>query len=276
VIQKGTPTAASPEVRWHVVRHREARVQRGGTSFKKDELKLPVTLDQVDLKRTFVVVTGTTASADNDDDPQRMITAHLSGPTSLELERLASGVVAHAEWQVVELTRVKVQHEVATIDSVNTSTMPGITKVDPKRTLVLFSTGVTAANGGVEGISQVRGRLEGDSYVSFDRIKPGALVKIAWFVVELTDGSSVQASYGDLPSSLAPSHSVQLTTTVSPGRSLAVGSANIDGNSGKHLDAASFTAEIAGKGAQVLLKRIVKTTSAGPPGVAWQVVELAQ
>lgn len=187
-------------VQWYVVEFSSGMtVQRGLATFCANPPGPPcvtvnVTLPQaVTLARTFVLVTERINDANQGRDERWTVRARLTSTTNLELTRNeGSNVPLSVAWQVIEMNDAAVQSGLTTILDGAFSNTATITAVDPTRSFLVFSRRAANDVDGVEGCYQVRGELTNGTTLTFTRALDERQIDIAWFVVTLNDGTTVQ------------------------------------------------------------------------------------
>jgi outer membrane protein assembly factor BamB len=182
-----TGTATTVTIKWYVATFgRSVSVQRATTSVTASPMN--VTLSAVDLSKTFVLVSwqkvGATYGADD------IVRARLTSTTNLELSHGTGSFDGIADWQVVTMDSASVQSGDSTLAAgASTLTVP-VTAVNTATTFLLAS---WASSGDSIGANFVRGRITSPTQLTFDRGVTGTALGITWYLVTLTDGSSVQA-----------------------------------------------------------------------------------
>ena len=145
-------------------------------------------------------------------------------------------------WQVIEFTdpsAIQVQKGSASLTAGATSTTASIASVDLTRAFVLVTTRNNSPANDV-GSGLVRARLTGATTVTFDRSASAYDVdEIAWQVVELKDGSTVQHGTSSVASGTASV--VEPITAVPLGRSSAFASTQTGG--GQNGGRSSYSAD---------------------------------
>jgi uncharacterized protein (UPF0179 family) len=192
-------SGTSVTVRWYVAEFDSGvTVQRGTAT--QSATTTNQTITAVNLAESFVLVSrersGTTFS--NDD----WLRSRLTSTTNLEMA-LNSGTGNTNDWQVVSFTGASVQRGLLTLASASTSTTQAITAIDTTRSFVLFS--YSSPNGTNNNIGQkmVRGWLSHGNQITFDRNNTGVALSIAWEVVQLPAGNSVQEGLRNIASAVS-------------------------------------------------------------------------
>lgn len=270
VIATGNPAAAAT-VRWHVVQLDQARSQRRHTRLEAAQTTATEAIDSVDLGRTFVLVTSRMDSSVRIEDEKRVVGARLANETSLVLTRGEAGLPVDIEWQVVELRDANVQAETSVITGGNSSVSPPIAKIDPLRSMLVFNTEVSAEANGVEKDYVVRGRIDSETQLAFERTAATCTIKVNWFVVELLDGSRAEHDYDAVGDTL--SYTDTLTSQVAVERALPLHSIYLLGGDESRLDSSSFTSELETSTTLVFMRDDMETND--DPQLAWSVVEFA-
>jgi hypothetical protein len=217
-------TATTLRVRWSVASFgRSVSVQRGTTSVTASPLSVAITA--VDRTRSFVLTSwqkpGATYGADDS------LRARLTSDTTLELSHGTGSFDGVADWQVVTMDAASVQSGDVTLGGAAASATVTVSAVDPARTFLLAS---WTSNGNGIGPNAIRGRITGPTQLTFDRGVAGTTIGLSWFLVTLTDGSTVQsgnASFGAGTTGVP----VALATPVTLARSVALLSGSQRGGS---------------------------------------------
>ncbi len=155
-----------------------------------------------------------------------------------------------------------------TIANGSTSNTAAIGAVDTTRTFVVFTRRVGNA-GGREEYYQVRGELTNATTLTFTRADINNAVDIAWFVVTLNDGTTVQRGTTTLANNNNTAN-VALAPAIVPSRSFPIFSVSGGTNSSNLLDDTSITADLS-SATNLRLQRDSDNVSAT---VAWFVVDL--
>jgi hypothetical protein len=134
-----------------------------------------------------------------------------------------------------------VQSGLTSIVNGATSNTAAITAVDPTRSFLVFSRRAANNVAGVEGRYQVRGELTNGTTLTFARAGTQRQVDIAWFVVSLNDGTTVQrgtatAAGGDNMQDVALSPAVTLNRSVP-----VISSSGGNNNDDADLDSTAWT-----------------------------------
>lgn len=187
-------------VQWYVVEF------TSGIAVQRNETTLPaggatrfvstITLSPpVDLAKSFVLISERINDGNQGRDQRWTIRARLTSPTTLELARNEAGTAVTVAWQVIQVQDATVQSNVAQINNGNNAVVVPITAVDLTKTFVVFTRRAATGAQGREGRYQVRGELTNATTLTFSRAvnnNNAGNVEIAWFVVTLNDGTTVQ------------------------------------------------------------------------------------
>jgi hypothetical protein len=182
-------TAAVKTCDWQVVEYRGARVQRGaGTLAAGATTSGPLAIAAVDPARSLVQVTWRTSG---DGSGPNLVRARLTGPTTIEVDRAATGTTIEYAWEVVEFADgTRVVPGTSSLGATQTSASAAIAVVDPARSVAVLSAyqraGRTAyASDDDVGPGWFTAALVDATTVSIERaISGGAAADAAWFVVE--------------------------------------------------------------------------------------------
>ncbi len=211
-------SAPAVTVKWYVAEFLSGvSVQRGSTAMDAATKNIPLTA--VDTARSFPIITyrNSGSSYTNDDFVKAKITSSTNLELSIDLP-VAAGIV---EWQVIEFADSQVQSgsvSFGATDSVKTATMSA---VDTGKSWLIYT--YKTATGTTANIGQklVQGLISNGTTVTFDRANTGQAMDLTWYLVEFTDGTTVQQgsqSFGTTETQKNVAISV-----VDPARSLAAG-----------------------------------------------------
>ena len=186
----GTGATAVP-INWSVVEYTSGvSVQRGSFTNAMNPTE-NVTISSVDLTKSIPIVSyrvggGTWGSND-------YIKAKLTTSTNLELQLVQESAAAIVEWQVVEFTDIAVvQTGDVAFASGEGSKTDTLTSVDTSKAWLIY--GYTSDDGTISDIGEklVRGMVTNATTLTFDRDNTGQNMDLTWYLVEFTDGTSVQ------------------------------------------------------------------------------------
>ena len=256
---------------WYVVElHTGATVQRGRGNLQNLTV-LDAILSPVAVDRAFPVVSFRTAGGTYDGGDY--LRARITSPTNLEISRSeAENQISNVEWQVVQLDEATVQSGVLDMAAAATSANATISTVDPTRLLLLFTYSRGATSTGLMGL---RGRVADATTLAFDRdVANGDPLSIAWYAIELPEGTRVQRATTSFASAQTTASAV--ISPVDLTRSMALGGAVYyrGGKSPSLVDIRgvdSFTFDLTSP-TSLTLERFVGGATAD---VEWQVVEFA-
>jgi hypothetical protein len=262
---------ASNVVQWYVVEFTSGiAVQRGLAAFAgaTGTVNFTPLTPAVNLAKSFVLISERTTDNTQNVDERWTVRARLTTTTNLELTRNETGPAISVAWQVIQIEDAAVQSGMTTIN--NGAAAAAITAVDMTKTFVVFTRRAAAATNGREGRYQVRGELTNASTLTFTRAGTSDALEIAWFVVTLNDGTTVQrgtttaaAGTATVNGALAPAVVLNRSfpiITVSGGE---------DNNSGR-LDDTSLT----GAFTSTTNLQFQRAITAVPATAAWFVVSL--
>lgn len=204
-------------VQWYVAEFKGGvSVQRSTTTFATTDTIWNVPISQVDLTKSFVLTSEWTLDTLQNNDEEWTMRAQLTSSSNLELSRNtgAANQPVTVAWQVVSMAAASVRRGTTSINSgtQNFVTVPLAPAVDPNQSFLVFSRRAPTT-GGIEGDYQVTGEITGGGLtLTFTRAdtKTNA-VDIAWEVVSLNDGTTVQR--GKITSDLTDN---PLNATLSP------------------------------------------------------------
>lgn len=235
---------ATAVVQWYLVEFTSGvSVQRGATTLAGGSSSSNVTITSSPLAKSFVISTTRINVASQTIDEQRTVRARLTSATNLELSRNENTNAVVVEWQVIQMDAAFVQSGIATITTATSSTTVNLpTSVNLGRTFVITNVRASASNGGFEDEYFVRPVLSGTNTLNLNRyVSANDLVEVAYFVVELTDGSTVQAGSVSTPTATSGTMDATLSPAVVVNRTLPVFGLSTGVASSASLDSASFT-----------------------------------
>lgn len=189
----GSP-ATAPVVEWQVVEFATGvSVQRGLRSLTTAETTVNVTLPTaVDLTKSFVLVSVAPNTTSQTTDERWTVRSRLTTSTNLELSRNESGIAVDVYWQVVQMDGASVQRNLRTLASGAASGTSTITSVSTSNSFLIMSYRGAAAVNGIESQYMARGTITNGTTLTFNRVSTTNSVDIAWEVVSMSDGTTVQ------------------------------------------------------------------------------------
>ncbi|MCR9141099.1 MAG: hypothetical protein NXI24_02525 [bacterium] len=235
---------ATAVVQWYLVEFTSGvSVQRGSTTLAGGSSTSNVTIASSAVNKSFVVSTTRINLNSTGADEQRTVRARLTSATNLELSRNENTNAVVVEWQVVYMDAAFVQSGISTIAGGSGSATVSLpTSVDLSRTFVLTNVRVDAASNGGDDDYFVRATLSGTNTLNLNRFaSASASVEVAYFVVEMTDGSSVQAGAVTTPFNTTTTMSATLSPAIVLSRSVPFFGISVGSASTLHVDSGSFT-----------------------------------
>ncbi len=202
-------------------------------------------------------------------DGQRTLITRLTTSTNLLLQRQATGISLTAEWQVVEFSAGNVQARYAEIPGGASSVTDTIlSSVDTSKSFLFFSSNRANSQNGVEFDLYTRGTITNPTTVTFRRKGTTGVNQVAWYVIEMTDGTNVQRGTTNVGGAITTE--VQSITNVNVGKSMIVWT-NDTGLSGisSHQDSGTFSARFSSC-TQIEFER--QNSESNPSSVDWFVV----
>jgi hypothetical protein len=172
-------------IKWYVAEFSSGvSVQRGtkqmpGAASPADDF---VTLGQsIDTGKTVPIISYRTNGGTYDTGD--FLRAKITDSTTLWFYQNDADTAAYVEWQVVEFTDA-------------TSTTASMTSVDTSKAWLIYT--YDQNTGGADiGNKLVRGRITANNELTFDRDNTGSTINLTWYVVEFTDGTTVQHNTED-------------------------------------------------------------------------------
>lgn len=247
-------------------------VQKGATVLLDDDQD--VTITAVDLTRSYVLIDASTDSASTSTGYQDWgVTAYLSSPTTVRLQRDGYTVDAEVTWSVVTCD----QGEFLTVERSNTSITTGnvvataaVTETDPARTMLLYNTR------GNFGTSDTRcgfatGRISSIVELEFERgVSSTTRTNIRYELVEWSHESGVRVTAGVADGSSltgVTDETIPHGATVTTSDTWLYAQARHESNG---LEQCAVRVRF--DGSDILLKRYDTTSTAYDSHVAWQLV----
>jgi hypothetical protein len=283
---------ATLTVSWYVVEFTNGVTVQRGLATMSNSGSTPQTLDvgitAVNLAQSFVLITQRVNDTTDNKDEDWTVRAKLTSTTNLRLTREAiNGLSEPVAWQVVQISSASVQSGSTTINAGSVSTTAGITAVDTTKSFVVFSRSGGSGVGGDESLYQVTGVLTNTTTLTFSRMSSGGGSRqayVEWFVVSLTDGSSVQRNLcgpsgtGGASATMpaTPAGCLTLSPAITTGSSVPFISARGDASSGsptQDLDDTSWRPALSDSA--IALTRSSGASLSSNSTVAWQVVQFS-
>lgn len=277
-------TVAAETVRWHVVEfYSGVSVQRGLTSLGS-AATANASLAAVDLSKSLVLTTERADDANASRDERWTVAAELTGTTNLQLSRNETGVVAEGPvvaWQVIQIESASVQSGTTTIAAAQTVATASLANmVDTGRTFVVFS---SKGGGGIDGVERhyrITGQLTAATTLTFTRAFQDGIaakqVDIAWFAVQMTDGTLVQRGLAGPSGTGAGSDTLNATLSTGVDTTRSIPLISVRGDAGSSAD--SDLDDTSWK-ARLTSSTNVEFTRAGGNSasatIAWEVVQFA-
>ncbi len=192
-----TGAAIDTNVRYHLVEFKTGvNVQRGNVTWDTvtTQTSPDITISSVDTGSAFVLVTARTTGTSTLYDERVTVTGELSSSTTLHLQRNEAGTAIDIEWQVVEIEAASVQSGTTQIAGGASTKNVSVTTVDPATSFLVFNYRGASASNGEERLYKTRGILNGagDTLI-FNRTSTTNTVDVAWYLITMTDGATVQS-----------------------------------------------------------------------------------
>ena len=179
-------------VQWYLAEFSSGvSVQRG--TFSSVDATGDIAIAPVDLSSSFVLVSGSVLTGEDEYGSESFFRARLTSPANLEITHTAKASKT-ADWQVVDFAGATVQRGTGSITGAQTSATVPINSVDLSRSIVLLSWRTSIPG---TGANFLRGRLTSPAAITIDRADGvSGVIEYAWEVVEFSNGTTVQS--GDL------------------------------------------------------------------------------
>lgn len=223
-------------VNWYVVEFTiGASVQRSSTTLLSSELVKTITMPTaVDLNRTFIIAYSRTSVGGTTGDEQRTIKAKFINSTSIELSRQESGIDTIVEWQAIQLDGARVQYGESTLNSGSTEVDVPLPIAYTDNSFIMFTSAGDINIDGIETDYYIQGRYLNSNNLRFSRIGNSNSVSIAWFAIQMIDGTTVQSGTTTVPASMASATST--LNSVNTGKTMILSSAKIGIGSGPSVN----------------------------------------
>ena len=184
-------TTGDITIKWYVAEFTSGvTVQRGNTSMQ-GVATANVSLTTVNTAKSFPIVSFRTAGATYGTND--FVGAQVTSSTNLQLSLDSAGDTnSQVEWQVVEYTDAAVQTGAVSFATGDSSKTATITSVNTSKSWLIYS--YTSPSGTTTDIGQklVRGVITNSTTLTFDRDNTGQTISLTWYLVEFTDGTTVQ------------------------------------------------------------------------------------
>lgn len=182
-------TSGDVSIKWYVAEFKSGvTVQRGSVVMSSTTVN--VSLQSVDLSKSFPIVSlRNSGSAFGQDDFDR---AKLTSSTNLQIKVNASGSNQVCEWQVVEYADSQVQTGDVSFATGDSSKTASISSVDTGKSWLINSYQSASGTGSNIGQKLVRGVITNSTTLTFDRDQTGQTMDLTWYLVEFTDGTTIQ------------------------------------------------------------------------------------
>ena len=189
-------TSGAIDIKWYVAEFSSGVSVQRGVITKTGNLCINQAISVVDLTNTFVLVSDRRAGGSwNNND---FVRARFTSTTNLEFctVNVQAGTDTEiVEWQVISFTTgASVQSGLASFLSTDASITAALSPaVDTTRSFLIFNYRSESQSNADIGEKMVRGRITTPTQVTFDRDNTGQTIDVSWFVVEFSDGTTVQS-----------------------------------------------------------------------------------
>ena len=243
-VTSGQSAASGTTANWFVVEYAfGVTVQRGSTNLTSGAPGIGntfqnLTINSVNLARSFALIYSKTTDTSTNLDEERTVLGFFSNATSLRIERQVSSTLSVTiEWQVIEFNGANVQSSgsslltiAGTTSSVNHTLA---SSVDLTKSFLLFSANGSSGIAGREEQLYTRGQITNANTLTFNRRGvANESVNISWFVIEMTDGTSVQSGNTTIAGGGGTSITANLGTALNTGKSMIIWTNDTVGESG--------------------------------------------
>jgi hypothetical protein len=260
-------------VNWYVVEFTiGANVQRSSTTLLTTDLTKTITLPTaVDLNRTFIIAYSRTLVTGNANDEQRTVKAKFLNSTSIELARQELGMDIIVEWQTIQLDGARVQYGETTLTSGNTQVDVPLSIAYSNNAFILNTSAGDSNVNGVETDYYLQSNYLNSTNLRFSRIGNSNSVSIAWFAIQMIDGTTVQSGTTAITSSSASATAT--LSSVNTGKTMILTSAKIgigSGTSSADQDSGTFSSFFV-NAATIQFDRFAGDINAGE--ISWYTVQ---
>ncbi len=187
----GSSGSGDITIKWYVAEFESGvTVQRGSVATSSTTINVPLT--SVDLSKSFPIVSLRVGGTVNSDDD--FVRAKLTSSTNLQLtfdEVRSDGVV---EWQVVEYNDAQVQSGDVSFTPGESPKTASISSVDTGKSWLIYTYQTNVVSQSNIGEKLVRGVITNSTTLTFDRDQTATTMGLTWYLVEFTDGTTVQHS----------------------------------------------------------------------------------
>lgn len=184
------------KISWYVVEFVEGvSVQRGKESFNQELTKTEDLDPGTDLAKSFCLISHNMEGGKfGADDFCRAQLVETDGDKKIEMAFYSGGPKGNVAWQVVEITDgANIQHGLVDLFAPDDSITENITSVDLDKSFLIFS--YTAEGNVAPANGALRGFLSDSDELTFERNTSGVTARISWYVIEMTDGTTIQQKH---------------------------------------------------------------------------------
>lgn len=184
-------TVGNINIKWYVAEFPSGvTVQRGAQDIAGATTNITIT--SVDTTKSFVLISArTTGSTFGRDD---YFEARLTSATNLQLNIAGLGATSPTvEWQVVQYTDSSVQSGQVSFATTDTSKTASVTSVDTSKSWLIYSYQLDDNAIINPNVASIRGQLTNSTTLTFDRYASGNAATLTYFLVQFTDGTTVQS-----------------------------------------------------------------------------------
>ncbi len=243
-VTSGQSSATGTTANWYVVEYAfGVTVQRGSSNMTtgasgSGRTFQNITINAVDLTKSFVIVYTKTTNTSLDLDEERSVMGYFLNNTSLRLARQSSSTFdTTTEWQVVEFSGANVQSSGSAplTLAASASTVNQIlgSSVDLTKSFLLFNVNASSGVIGREEQLYLRGRFSSTNTITFTRRGNDAVsLDISWYVIEMTDGTTVQNGSTTIAGGGGTSVAANLGSAVNTGKTMVVWTNDTVGENG--------------------------------------------
>ena len=215
--QRNSNGFSTVDIDWYVVEFTSGvSVQRGSATMSSNTVNQ--SLSSIDTSKSFPIISylasGTVYGAND------FVRARITSSTNLELSQDAT-ISGTVEWQVVEFTGASVQSGDVSFGTTQSSRTATISSVDTSASWLIYNFKSGDGTSSDIGEKLVRGLITNDTTLTFDRSNTGQAIDLSWFLVEFTDGTSVQDGSANMGTGTTQSNvtisSVDTSKTIAAG-----------------------------------------------------------
>jgi hypothetical protein len=183
----GDGGADSSTISWQVIEDKNLYVQRGTAELLTGNTTADITINSVDLSKSFIIVYGRCGLEDNNENNGGFFSGNFSNSTSIHLERgNEANCNSTVSWQVIEWDEITVESGTTTFPSSTDTHLVDIgSSVDLSKSVVIHSSASIGTDTGMD-TNLIWADFNSDSQIKFMK-KPGTAIAnadriVTWYV----------------------------------------------------------------------------------------------